>query len=241
MGEEPSAPPLCRIGKIIVWNWAKQQITSPPMIGHNNMLMARVTSIAFSHDGKMLASNGGGTTILWGVDHGQRLGQVSGKELSNLAFSDDNNTLISDKEPIDISLESFRKNTCKIANRNLSKEEWLNYVGNTEAYQETCSDILHNASPSEITSPDLQSSDINYLQSDDAADCTVTDDPGTTAEDNGSTHGHKRKKKPNTTTFQKKPLAASEKKKEDSKHNSSQPPSPPPPSNKWSIIKHDQP
>ena len=64
-------------------------------------------SVAFSPDGKKLAStDAGNAVILWDVD-----------------------------------LESWKKRACRIANRNLSKEEWTRFLGDERAYKLTCPDL----------------------------------------------------------------------------------------------------
>jgi WD40 repeat protein len=60
-----------------------------------------------------------------------------------VAFSPDGKTLASgsgDKSIIlwDVSLESWQARACRIANRNLTRAEWKQYIGDIEPYRATC-------------------------------------------------------------------------------------------------------
>jgi len=70
--------------------------------GHTSL----VWGIAFSTDGKTLASGSGDKTIiLWDVD-----------------------------------VESWKKSACQIVRRNLTQEEWKQYLGD-EPYRKTCEEF----------------------------------------------------------------------------------------------------
>ena len=115
------------------------------MSGHKNI----VYSVAFSPDGKMLASGSeNNTIILWDVESRQPLGQpLEGHKDSvySVAFSPDGKMLASgswDNTIIlwDVSLESWKDHACRIANRNFTPEEWRRYFGN-KAYRKTCPNL----------------------------------------------------------------------------------------------------
>ena len=107
----------------------------------------RVLSVAFSPDGRTVAaSSDDETTVLSDVLTGSRIGRpLSGHEFgaTSLAFSADARTLVSggllDDVIIlwDVDPDSWRDRACRIANRNLSRSEWEQFVGK-ETYRETC-------------------------------------------------------------------------------------------------------
>ena len=41
----------------------------------------------------------------------------------------------------DVSLESWQDRACRIANRNLTRAEWKQYIGDIEPYRATCSGL----------------------------------------------------------------------------------------------------
>lgn len=72
-----------------------------------------VSSVAFSPDGKTLASGSGDNTIiLW-----------------------------------DVSFQSWQARACRIANRNLRRAEWAQYIGDIEPYRATCPELPPDCSP----------------------------------------------------------------------------------------------
>lgn len=93
---------VCQQGEIRLWNPDTRQLVSQPLIGHDDF----VAMLAFSPNGKILASSGGsGNVILWNAETGQRLGEITtghqykvgNKEFSpiSIAFSPDGKTLVS--------------------------------------------------------------------------------------------------------------------------------------------------
>ena len=101
---------FCLHGEIFLWDVTTGQPLSPPLIGHASL----VTDVAFSPDGKTLASGSGMSPFLEG-------------EGSTLILWDANT-------------ESWRARACSIANRNLTMEEWQQYVGD-EPYRPTCPNL----------------------------------------------------------------------------------------------------
>jgi WD40 repeat protein/energy-coupling factor transporter ATP-binding protein EcfA2 len=90
----------CRQGEIRLWNPDTRQLNFQPLVGHN----AFVVMLAFSPDGKTLASSDGDKIILWDTGTGQMLGEITtGHQyasypvfrLAGIAFSPDGKTLAS--------------------------------------------------------------------------------------------------------------------------------------------------
>ena len=79
---------------------AEYQPRGRPLTGQGS-----VSSIAFSPDGKTLASGGGNNTVLW-----------------------------------DVEPASWAERACRISNRNLTEEEWRQYLGD-EPYRKTCPNL----------------------------------------------------------------------------------------------------
>ena len=82
---------------------------------------------------------------MWDVARGERLGQPlewKGERAFPVGFSPDGKTLIAGSADHgliswDVDLESWRERACGIANRNLTYEEWTQFLGE-EPYRATC-------------------------------------------------------------------------------------------------------
>jgi WD40 repeat protein len=105
-----------------------------------------VESVAFSPDGKRLTSaSRDGTVILWDVESRKPLATLAGHkaEVFGVAFSPDGKRLASaswDKTVIlwDLNLDHLKDEACRTANRNLTCDEWRNYIGADKPYRKTC-------------------------------------------------------------------------------------------------------
>ncbi len=124
-------------------------ISTPTLPVQLGVALAGSAPIALSPDGKTLASRGDdyGAIALWDIsDHKSPaqfttplFGQVG---VGSIAFSPDGRWLASSANFYavilwDLDIRSWLASACRIANRNLTRAEWKQYLGN-EPYRKTC-------------------------------------------------------------------------------------------------------
>ena len=137
---------------IMLWDVATGQQIGQRLQGHGGA----VGFITFSPDSTILASGGSseylaggrieGQVILWDVATGRQIGSPltpdGGYTVRALDFDAEGRRLVSGSDlgvvvVWDVDVGSWRERACRVANRNLTSQEWIQFFGD-EPYRETC-------------------------------------------------------------------------------------------------------
>ena len=128
---------------VTIWSVRSWQPIPPVLYGHAQA----VSGVAFSRDGRILASGSAdGDIRLWDVKTHELLGILATQQnaVQGVVFSPREGILASvgeDNSIIfwDADLDGWIREACRIANRNLTPQEWSTYI-RSRSYQKTCPD-----------------------------------------------------------------------------------------------------
>ncbi len=123
-----------------IWDWNKG--TGVIRFQHE----AEIAAVAYSRDGKILATASGNTARLWNAATGVEIGSIIHDQVvTRVAFAPDGKALAtaSDDGVVQVSLwrpQGLLDEACARLTRNLTPEEWRQYLGN-EPYRKTCPNL----------------------------------------------------------------------------------------------------
>ncbi|HLP89173.1 MAG TPA: hypothetical protein VK184_11365 [Nostocaceae cyanobacterium] len=105
-----------------------------------------VISLAFSPDSQYLATaSSDGTARIWTVASGKEITRIQANDLTSITFSPDGKYLATTNNDGIVEVWLWRREdlineACNRLTRNLTPEEWKQYIGN-EPYCNTCSNL----------------------------------------------------------------------------------------------------
>ncbi|MGH8909640.1 MAG: WD40 repeat domain-containing protein [Egibacteraceae bacterium] len=144
-------------GTVQVWDLATGTQIGQPLAGHIDV----VFGVTFSPDGNTAQSirclpnrgNSNGTLRLWNADTGQPVGlPLTGHTgaVWGVAFNPDGKTAASAGEDgtvrvWPVTVDGWVRQACTVANRNLTQDEWNQFVGADRPYVRACADLSSGA------------------------------------------------------------------------------------------------
>lgn len=125
-----------------LWDSENGQLIGRPLTGHSGP----VYSVAFSPDSRRIVSGGSDMSLrLWNADTGEPIGQPLVGHISSVysvAFSPDGKRIVSGSADNTIRIwpvfEAWDDELCKKIDRNMSHQEWRDWVSPDIAYMEQC-------------------------------------------------------------------------------------------------------
>jgi WD40 repeat protein len=132
-------------GEIRVWNVHSRKPRGAPLAGPPAAEGSGV-SLAFARDSRTLASAGAARIVIWDVPSQRPLGSALAYRdtlVTALAFRPTGGMLASGHSDgtvvlWDVNPWSWARKACVIANRDLSRSEWNDYIGAIKKYRRTC-------------------------------------------------------------------------------------------------------
>jgi WD40 repeat protein len=129
---------------VSLWDLTSTANRREPFRGH----IGPVLKVLFSPDGRILSSAADRDYLirLWDVDRSGIFDAVlkgNQSTITAMAFSGDSKLLVSGADDglivlWDLNETSWRERACRMANRNLTKEEWIDYVGESTPFELLC-------------------------------------------------------------------------------------------------------
>jgi WD40 repeat protein/energy-coupling factor transporter ATP-binding protein EcfA2 len=127
---------------IVFWDTSNWERSGQPLLGHTDY----ITSLSFNQDTSLLASGSQDNTIrLWDVREQEQIGlPLTGHNnfVNTVAFNASGDQLVSTGEDEliiiwDMRVSAWQDMACRIANRNLTQQEWDRYF-NPLPFHDTC-------------------------------------------------------------------------------------------------------
>lgn len=135
-------------GAINFWNLQTGKVDPKQSFTGGASRFSNWYGVIFNPDGKILVAYDGVTIILWDVQTNAQVVRpiFDPRNYYNVAFSPDGLYLVESQAngPVivrSVTPDGWAAEACRIANRNLTRAEWNQFVGATESYQRTCPDL----------------------------------------------------------------------------------------------------